>query len=474
MKRGPRIVGVPLHASTSTQLCLLAAAAISCGHSASKNGADSGGESQTDVATNSDLAVSSDAVVASEAGIPTHGLTLMDRVVYDSNQNVYWLAEANLAGTSEGQTIRTQMNAPSAGIDLSKINPNGTMDFATAKNWVQALNQVVMNGCQGYLCHTDWQLPVTPNDDPTCSERGPAPYHNDFAAWCTGSALGNLHGVGLGLGFSNSVVPGFTSSVGPFLNLQPSLYWTAESDGASGEKTFSFLTGLSGSNTTKYNYFYLLPRLAGAPKSSPPPLGQGVLAYTSGPAAGKAVYDTNTQITWLLDANLAASQDFGVGGTTEVQGNNNCVPSADCDFFEPLVNPSGAMLFDDRATTAWLAGLNSANQTGFAGEKTWALPSVADLKTLSGDLGLPAPALISQASVGPFQHLQPFFYWACVPSDPSGNKDGNARSPCDFTTHAGQNSGGTDMEWSYNFDTGFQATDLNTKKFYVMVYYPGL
>ena len=29
------------------------------------------------------------------------------------------------------------------------------------------------------------------------------------------------------------------------------------------------------------------------------------------------------------------------------------------------------------------------------------------------------------------------------------------------------------MEWSYNFDTGFQGTDLNPKQFYVMIYYPG-
>ena len=473
MRRVSSMFGMTSLASNSRKLCLLWAYAVSCGHSDSKSGVDSGGEGQADVAVNPDVGGNSDVVVASEAGISVRGLTLMDRVVYDSNQDVYWLAEANLAATPEGQTIRAQMNAPTGGIDLSKINPNGTMDFATAKNWVQALNQLVGNGCQGYLCHTDWQLPVTPNDDPTCSEKGPAPYHNDFAAWCAGSALGNLYGVGLGLGFSNSVAPGFTSSVGPFQNLQPSLYWTAESDGVKGEKTFSFLTGLSGSNTTKYNYFYLLPRLAAAPTGSPPPSGRGVLAYTSGPAAGRAVYDTSTQITWLLDANLAASQAFGVGGTTEVQGNNNCVPSADCDFFEPLVNTSGAMLFDDKASTAWLASLNSANQGGFAGENTWMLPSVADLKTLSDDLGPPAAALVSQASVGPFQHLQPFFYWACVPSDPSGNKDGSARSSCDFTMHAGQSSGGTDMEWSYNFDTGFQATDLNTKKFYVMVYYPG-
>ena len=467
MKSIPRLLGMSLRMASSPELCLLFISAISCQHSGTKDGADSGGENQPDAASNSDLGVTP------EVGIPTRGLTLMDRVVYDSNQNVYWLAEANLAVTPDGQLIRDKMSTPDGGVDLSGINPNGTMDFATAKNWVQALNQVAWNGCQGYLCHTDWQLPVTPNDDPTCSEQGPSPSDNDFAAWCTGSALGNLYSVGLGLSFSNSVLPRLADTAGPFQNLQPSLYWTNESGGGAGEKTFSFLTGLSGANTTKYNYFHLLPRLVAAPSNSPPPSGNGVLPYSSGPAAGKAVYDSNTQITWLLDANLAASQDFEIAGTTEVKGNNACVPAADCDFFEPLVNTSGAMLFGE-TTTAWLGQLNGLSPSGYAGESTWALPSTGDLKTLYDHLGPPAQSLVSQTSVGPFQHLQPFFYWACVPYDPTGNRNGDSRSPCDFTMHAGKNpSGGADMEWSYNFDTGFQGTDLNTKQFYVMIYYPG-
>jgi len=307
----------------------------------------------------------------------------------------------------------------------------------------------------------------------TCSEQGPPPYSNDFAAWCTGSALGNLYGVGLGLRFSNSVVPGFTNTVGPFVNLHPSLYWTADSDGGNGERTFSFLTGLAGSNTTKYNYFYLLPRLTGAPAGSLAPSGTGLLPFTSGPAAGKAVYDSRTKLTWALIGDLAAAHSFGVTGGTEVKGNNECTPAADCDFVEPLLNPSGAMLFGDAATSAWLDGPAGMNSSSYAGETTWVLPSVADVKKLYDDLSQPATSLVSAASVGPFEHLQPFFYWACVPVDPSGNKNGAARSSCDFGAHAGKNSGGADMEWSFNFDTGFQATDLGTKQFFAMVYYPG-
>jgi hypothetical protein len=475
------LVGGPMSKPRRTPrlTTVILALALSCSRSAATPGGDAGAAPEPEVGASldadADVGAGDDAAAEASppVALPTHGLTLVNGVVQDSNQNVYWLAEANLAATPEGQAIWAQMNNPAAGLDLSGINPNGTMDFPTARSWVQALNQVSWNGCQGYLCHTDWQLPVTPNEDATCSEQGPAPYSNDFAAWCTGSALGNLYGVGLGLRFSSSVVPGFTNTVGPFANLHPSLYWTADSNGGNGERTFSFLTGLAGSNTTKYNYFYLLPRLAGAPANSPVPSGSGVLAYTDGPAAGKAVYDTHTQVTWVLDGDLAASQPFGVTGSTEVKGNNNCVPAADCDFALPLINSSGAMLFGDVTSTAWLDGPSGMNASTYAGEATWVLPAVADLKALYQDLGLPSPAIASAASVGPFAHLQPFFYWACVPADPSGNQNGNPRSPCDFSAHAGKSSNGADMEWSFNFDTGFQATDLSSKQFFVMVYYPG-
>ncbi|HEY5282107.1 MAG TPA: hypothetical protein VIM14_04890 [Polyangia bacterium] len=135
------LLGMALRAAAETKLCLLFITAISCRHSSTKNGVDSGGEGQPDVAPNTDLGVTP------EAGIPTRGLTLMDGVVYDSNQNVYWLAEANLAVTPDGLLIRDKISAADGGLDLSGISPNGTMDFATAKNWVQALNQVVWNGC---------------------------------------------------------------------------------------------------------------------------------------------------------------------------------------------------------------------------------------------------------------------------------------------------------------------------------------
>ena len=57
------------------------------------------------------------------------------QTVYDPNLNVTWLADANLAGT---QTF-----------GVSNINKDGSMDYATALRWVDALNK--LDHGTGYL-----------------------------------------------------------------------------------------------------------------------------------------------------------------------------------------------------------------------------------------------------------------------------------------------------------------------------------
>ena len=83
--------------------------------------------------------------------ITTHGLTPVGRgqIVYDSNQGVCWLADANLAGNP----VARQM------LGVTGINPDGTMDYPTALNWVNALNSY--NSPHGYLGHTIGNSPAT-------------------------------------------------------------------------------------------------------------------------------------------------------------------------------------------------------------------------------------------------------------------------------------------------------------------------
>jgi len=371
-----------------------------------------------------------------------------DGTIYDANLGVFWLADANLAGDAQ---IRKMLGA-----DRLDINPDGTMDYKTALQWVDLLNKY--NGGKGYLDHNNWQLPVTPALDRTCSS-----HKNDsFGANCIDSALGNLYSVGLGKNFPDSVVPEFSASVEPFENLQPSLYWTSDTN-SGGEVTFSFLSQIKASNTLEYNFMHVLATIPGAIDNNPP-AGSGVVAYTSGNANRKAVYDATVKggRTWILDANLPRMNDFGITGNTAITSKVNRQKLS-----VPKIDKDGAMLFEtaNDPDTGWIAALN---KNKYAGANSWVLPSHDDLKTLAADLQLHAhdSRLVYNGSVGPFQHLQPFFYWACG-RDPNGN----SQSPCDPNLNPPP-TGTTPMRWSFNFDNGFQGTSESTKPFYVMVYYP--
>lgn len=390
------------------------------------------GDGATDSAT-------SDAILDASEDVP--------RVVYDPLFDVYWLANANLAGSA---AMREQL-----GVADSGINANGTMDYPTAEIWVQALN--AYNDGHGYLGHKDWQLPTTAPTDDTCAVPS-GPNDNSFGPSCTGSALGSLYSLFLGRVYPESVVTHFVNTVGPFKNLQAALYWSSTAGADAGQGTFSFNTGLVGQNTTKHNFFHVVARRQGAVDDTPPS-GTGLVPYSTGPAAGKAVYDTVTGLTWLLDANLAAQERFGVSGITSIQG-----ADGGHDLTVPKISASGAMLY--ATTTEWVQGLKDSQ---YAGASDWELPTRDELQTLFERLGLQAgdPRMAYQGFVDLFENLQPFFYWSCA-----RNQDGGAKAPCNGQHAAMGPNGVTPMEWGYNLDIGFQGTDKNNKQFYVMVYYP--
>ena len=398
------------------------------------------------------IAASAFGIEPGTAAQATRGLIPVDggRIVYDANQHVYWLADANLAGDAR---TRAELGFTAG------INPDGTMDYPTALHWVDALNG--FDHGRGWLGHNNWQLPATPGYDPGCSSSN----NGSFGATCTGSDLGNLYSVGLDRTFPDSVVRHFGNTVGPFRNLQPALYWTSEGDAGpsnpdSGSvRTFSFDSGVPGSNTTKYNYLHVLA-LTAAPIGTSPSDSR-LRAYTAGPAAGKAVYDSDTGLTWLLDANLAGTDSLGISGTTTItSGVNGSVLTV------PLIDKDGTMLYATATGPGgWIAALNT---TQYAGGSGWGLPTEKDLETLFADLGLSAgdPIFEAKRRVGPFRRLQPFFYWAC-----QRDQDGSSQSPCDPSLSPPLHDG-IQMEWSFDLDDGFQGTDEYSKPFHVMVYYP--
>lgn len=370
---------------------------------------------------------------------------LQAQIVYDANQGVCWLANADLAGDA----------AMRAALGVTGIFPNGSMDDPTAQKWVAALN--AYNNGAGYLGHNDWQLPAAPLVDPTCANIGPD--GASFGPLCSGSGLSNLYSAGFKLTFPSSAVPGFGATVAPLHNLKSSYYWAlANDDGPSGssnggQEVFSFSAGIQGGVTTQDNYFYILPMIPGAIGTPPPCSANGatVVAYTTGPAAGNAVYDCNTKFTWAADGNIAASNALSITGNVTIPANMSRTITA------PKIS-NGAMLFD--TATQWMTALNNSK---YLGSSAWQMPATAAvLKDLFTDLGLSAgdSRFMATSATGPFQNLQPFYYWGC-----QRDQSGTSQSPC--TGYAP-----SDLQWTFNFDAGFQPTSSLVQHFFVMVYYP--
>ena len=369
-------------------------------------------------------------------------------IVYDPNQGVCWLANANLAANPD---VR-------ASLVVSGIDPNGSMDFAAAQSWVAALN--AYNNGLGYLGHNNWQLPVAPLVDHTCADTGT--FGGSFGPQCTGSALGNLYAVGLKQTFPSSVAPGLAATVGPIHNLKASYYWALQNNGGTsgtsngGQETFSFANGIQGGNTINDTYFYVLPMVAGAIGTQPscPAGGAAVVPYTSGAASGNAIYDCRTGFTWAADANLAASNSFGITGNVDITNHSGTITA-------PKIS-SGAMLF--QTATEWIQAMNSSQ---YLGSSAWQIPATsAVLRDLFRDLNIASgdTRLLWTGTLGPFQNLQPFFYWAC-----QRDQTGNSQSPC---TGYAPPDGSSQLQWSFNFDYGFQPTSSIVQKFFVTVYYP--
>lgn len=370
--------------------------------------------------------------------------------VYDPQQRVYWLADANLAGDA---AMRAAMGVPG-------VNATGTMGYRTALRWVDALNQY--NHGAGYLGHRNWQLPVTPSTDDTCAIVS-GPEGNSFGPGCRRSALGGLFSTTLQGVFPEGFGTLGSSAVGPLRGLRQGLHWTAGVNrnlltpfDADKAFTYTFLTNIRGRNTTRANFFFVLPMVEG-PIGDAPPAGEGLVPYTTGPAAGLAVYDAQNDRTWPIAASLAASNHFRVDDTVTLRFPHRQITTA-------TITAGGAMQFED--VQRWLQGMNSA---GYAGSTHWTLPTQRELESLYALLGgeSASSSLVATDTLAGFRNLQHFFYWSC-PRDPQGD----SRSPCNGG-RAGPTPDNTgDMQWAFNFQSGFQGTAEDTKAFFVVPYFP--
>jgi uncharacterized protein (TIGR03437 family) len=372
--------------------------------------------------------------------------------VYDNVNNISWLANANLAATN-----RFGLAVCKGAGSQPCVYPSGVMQYQGATAWVAAMNAA------NYLGHSNWQLPTTPITDSGCGKVGPQ--NNSFAFGCTLNALGSLYYNGLALKAPNTAVPIPANTAGPFSNFQPYLYWSQTIGGnpndacyanmGCGNATLSFNTGFQGANTVD-NFLYVLPMIAGKIAGTPAATGTG-LEVNPG---GQTVYDPVTNVTWLANANLAASNAFGLPSCTSPTTPAVCV------------NRDGAMTLG--AAAQFIANMNAA---AYLGQTNWELPptgqsctgyncSAADdpmtelfYSQLGFSEGTPVVAT-PDITVGPFNNIQPYLYWSCEAP--------TIQDPCQSTGPA------TGFEWTFSFGNGFLGTDIVGNEFYVTAYYVGV
>ncbi|MHB1142267.1 MAG: PKD domain-containing protein [Sulfuricaulis sp.] len=124
------------------------------------------------------------------------------QAVYDTDRNITWLANANLAASNT--------------FGVSGINPSGSMTWDVAQNWVAAMNSA------NYLGFNNWRLPATLQPDVTCSQQSTTSYGSN----CSGSEMGHLFYSELAGVAGRDILAIHNSSFSLFSNLQSNVYWS--------------------------------------------------------------------------------------------------------------------------------------------------------------------------------------------------------------------------------------------------------
>ena len=154
---------------------------------------------------------------ASAALLPRLG----GQAVYDTDLNVTWTADGNLAASNT--------------FGVAGINNDGSLTWYTANDWVAAMNDA------NYLGFNDWRMPITLVPDPSCDTPDQALGDN-----CVGSELGHLFYVALGASADTpATVSGDPTELAKFMNIQTRIYWSGTEATMEGfARLFSFANGL--------------------------------------------------------------------------------------------------------------------------------------------------------------------------------------------------------------------------------------
>jgi hypothetical protein len=353
--------------------------------------------------------------------------------VDDPALGVTWLGDADLAATDT--------------FNVSGISCDGSMEFATARTWVRAMNHA------DYLGHQDWTLPITPtpSTDAGCSGYNKAG-GGHFGINCSKSPLASLYdSFGLPAPDDTAVaIPDATT--GPFQDFQPYLYWTNQKskDQLGGKRccqSFSFNTGRTSSNTDLFS-MYVLPIIQGNVFRVRVVAGSSSVLYpTDGGQAVFQVVPGTSGITWLADADLAQKETFNVSGSF---GND------------------GSMTHTTAA--AWILAMKNEDLNGthgWLGKTHWRFPTQNDLAGLYQALGLSGqePVVpVPDTTLDGFEDIQPYLYWSCAGL--------SIRGSCSGVASPGPGPPSKAFQWNFSFGNGFQGTTHVGGQMYAMVYYP--
>ena len=125
------------------------------------------------------------------------------QAVYDTDFDITWLADANLAASDT--------------FGVSNIFANGTMSWDTAQSWIGELNAT------NYLGYSSWRLPTTLQPDATCDSQSST---GSFGLNCSGSEMGHLFYDELGGTGGTSILDSHNSFFDLFSNIQADVYWS--------------------------------------------------------------------------------------------------------------------------------------------------------------------------------------------------------------------------------------------------------
>ena len=140
---------------------------------------------------------------------------LVDRgggLIYDTDFNITWLADANYAQTS--------------GFDA-----DGVITWSDAMTWAGNLS---------YGGYTDWRLPTTLQPDPSCNSQING---SSYGLNCVGSEMGHLFYNELEGVAGGSILSSSDPDLALFRNVQAYFYWSGTSDALIPSNAWSFYFG---------------------------------------------------------------------------------------------------------------------------------------------------------------------------------------------------------------------------------------